>query len=376
MKFWIFGLLCCLLIPVAGQREVMGKVLDKETGEPIPYVNIGLLGKTIGTVSNEKGAFRLVLPRGRSAPDDLVRFSSLGYLPQEIPLGKLLEAEFVTAHLQPSAMALDEVVVSTLPTYTLEEMVGYPLQSTRDFAYWKDSLALGAELGCRIRVSPGLRKLNTLFFRSLQNPSDSLRLRVNFYAYSKGGGPPGSNLNKSGKSILYTLPGGSYEAVVDLEPFDIWVEDDFVTSLELLQVYGSDRISLSMPAAEESRGVTFRRYASQGRWENIGTYGVGYYLQTTYYTDDPRKAINKKVERRLKRTQGIVSGFVFYGRRGLQDVLVENLNTNNETRTDDRGRYSIPASPGDILRYTRPGSDFLILRIRELGNVTVNLKGQ
>lgn len=372
----VFGVALLTGWQLSAQYELQGKVIDAQTEQPIPFVNIGILGERLGTVSNTLGAFDLQIPKGRAVPEDLLRFSSLGYEAKEVPLNRIGTSGFVVIRLEPTTIALEEVVVSVLPTYTLEEIVGYPLKSSRDFAYWKDSLALGAELASRIRVSKGLRKLNTLFFNTRSNPADSLLLRINVYEFKGLGRAPGKNLNTSGKNILYTLRGGAVEAVVDLEPYDLWAENDFVLSLELLEVYGSDLISLTLPATGDSRGETLRRYASQGDWEEIGNYGVGYYLQTTAYTDDIRKAENKKVVRRLKRTQEKVSGFVFYGRNGLENVLVENLNTNEETRSDARGRYEIMASPGDLLRYTRDGGygEFKILKVNKPGNITVNLR--
>lgn len=361
---------------VSAQYFLRGRITDAVSGEPIPFVNIGLVGKGIGTVSDSGGSYELRIPPGQAGGDELLRVSCLGYEPQALSLDQLPADGSVSFALRPAAIALDEVVVSALPTYTLEEIVGYPLESTRDFAYWKDSLALGAELASRIRVSEGMRRLNTLFFNVMNNPADSLLLRINIYEYPPSGRGPDANLNKSGRNIIYTLPGGATGAVVDLHPFDIWVRDDFFLSLELLSAHGSEEIGLTMPAAAESRGATFRRYASQGKWELIGPYGVGYALQTTYYTDDPRKARNRAAERSLARSQAPVSGFVFFGRQALEGIRVENLNTRATTTSDTRGRYSILASVGDVLRFTRPGRDYLIIRVQEPGNLTVNLKGR
>lgn len=356
------------------QYFLRGQITDSFSGEPIPFVNIGLVGKGIGTVSDMDGRYELWIRSGQAEADDLLRISCLGYQPIAKNLGDLPADGQISFPMQPAAVALDEVVVSVLPTYTLEEIVGYPLQATRDFAYWKDSLALGAELASRIRVAAGTRKLNTLFFSVMNNPADSLLLRVNIYEYPESGRGPDANLNTSGRNILFTLPGGEASAVVDLQPFDIWVSDDFFLSLELLAVYGSNEIGLTMPAAEESRGATFRRYASQGDWELIGPYGVGYALQTTYYTNDPRKARNKAVERSLARTQAPVSGFVFFGKVPVEGTRVENLTTRSETTSDERGRYRILASPDDVLRFTSPGNNFLIVRVRQTGTMSVNLK--
>jgi len=371
--FWLLAWVSASLLQ--GQYQFSGTVREAGSGTPLAYVNIGLEGLSIGTVSDESGSFRLQVnvPEDVSLNGAFLLVSSLGYATERLPFSSLQEGDPLDISLRPEAIALDEVVLSALPVFSGEEIVGNPLQNTSDFAYWKDSLALGAELASRIRAPRELRKLNTFFFRVLENPADSLLLRLNIYDLPRNRLEMGDNRNKSGKSILYMLRGGTSEAAIDLEPFNIWVEDDFIASLELLEVYGSDQIALTLPAAQQVGGATYRRYASQGRWEEIGSYELGYNLQTTFYTDNARRAENRKVARQLLRTQGQIQGFIFLGRRGLPDTRIKNLNTNVETRTDARGWYQILASPGDLLRLTRPNGEHRVLKVEKTGNLTVNL---
>lgn len=64
------------LIPVAhGQYMVSGKVLDKQTHQPVPYASVVLAGSHTGTTSNADGEFVLSL---RQVPAKLLAFS-LGY---------------------------------------------------------------------------------------------------------------------------------------------------------------------------------------------------------------------------------------------------------------------------------------------------------
>jgi hypothetical protein len=356
-----------------GQSNLSGTVREAGSGTPLAYVNIGLEGRSVGTVSDQAGTFRLFVPDSVTEAGAMLRISSLGYATVRLPFEGLQEGAPTEIFLQPEAIALEEVVLSALPDFSGEEMVGNPLQHARDYAYWKDSLALGAELASRIRASRDLRKLNTFFFSILENPADSLLLRLNIYDPPKNGSGMGENRNRSGKGILFVLRRGTREAAVDLEPFDIWVTGDFIASLELLDVYGSDRIALTLPATQQVGGATYRRYASQGKWEQIGAYEVGYHLQATFYTDNARRAENRKVARQLQKTQGPIQGFVFLGRRGQADIRVKNLNTNAEARTDARGWYQIEASPGDLLRITRPNGEHRVVKVEKIGNLTVNL---
>ncbi len=54
---------------------IKGMVTDEKTSDPLPFVNIGVKGQTIGTFSDSNGAYRLELPAGQY---DLY-ISSVGY---------------------------------------------------------------------------------------------------------------------------------------------------------------------------------------------------------------------------------------------------------------------------------------------------------
>lgn len=66
--------------PISGadsidQKSILRGMITDDQGEPIAYVNIGVLGTTYGTVTDSKGAYRLALDAGTYT----VVFSSLGY---------------------------------------------------------------------------------------------------------------------------------------------------------------------------------------------------------------------------------------------------------------------------------------------------------
>jgi len=368
----VFSILFLLLsLPLQAQLAFLGQVVDTETGKPIPFVNIGVVNRGIGTVSNEEGNFLLQFRRERVQPGDILRVSSLGYVPTEVPLARLKQStkEFVF-RLQPTAIDLDEVVVSTAELFEVEEEVGYPNLAGKGIGYWKDSIALGGELGSRIRVDKGLRRLNALFFQVMDNPSDSIQLRVNIYDVDKKRALPGPNLNTSGRSILYTLRHGEIFTFIDLRPFDIWVRDDFIVTLELLGVYGTDKVGLSLSAARKSAGRSFRRFASQGVWEKIDEAVVGYTLQTTLFTDNPRKLPKPRELRRRQRREREISGRVYYSNSSVyysnsivnpsQGNLLEGASITNYTRnevatTDKWGHYQMVVNKGDILIVKSPG---------------------
>ncbi|MGI9550065.1 MAG: carboxypeptidase-like regulatory domain-containing protein [Aurantibacter sp.] len=90
---------------VFAQIEISGKVMDKESGEPIPYCNISLESSSVGTASNELGEFIMVVD---SLPIKLI-FSHINYGPQVLDVSQTSE---LTVSLAALTTNLEEVVVS------------------------------------------------------------------------------------------------------------------------------------------------------------------------------------------------------------------------------------------------------------------------
>ncbi len=73
------SLVCFWLALSLPAQSLQSTILDFNTREPIPFVNIGILGKNIGTVSDANGQFTLDIPQAEMVPSDTLRFSSIGY---------------------------------------------------------------------------------------------------------------------------------------------------------------------------------------------------------------------------------------------------------------------------------------------------------
>lgn len=84
-------------------KQITGSVIDEETGDPIPGVNIIIQGTNEGVITDEKGKFSI------SVPDSaILEFSCVGYLAQEIQVGA---SSAIDVEMQEDIMGLDEVVV-------------------------------------------------------------------------------------------------------------------------------------------------------------------------------------------------------------------------------------------------------------------------
>lgn len=63
---------------------IRGRVIDKESGEGLPGVTVLVVGSTIGVSTTMDGKFALKIPE-ESYKKGTLRFSSIGYMPEEKP---------------------------------------------------------------------------------------------------------------------------------------------------------------------------------------------------------------------------------------------------------------------------------------------------
>ena len=108
------GLICLMMMSfslvMAQERQVSGTILDNETGDAIPGVNILIKGTTQGTVTDINGQYQLL-----ANPGDVLAYSSVGFVTQEIIVGNQNLAgnqNTININLSPDIQALAEVVVT------------------------------------------------------------------------------------------------------------------------------------------------------------------------------------------------------------------------------------------------------------------------
>jgi hypothetical protein len=358
MKQDLYFLFTILLLAhnVFAQNDYKGMILDAHTKIPIPYVNIGIVDKGIGTVSDESGKFHLTLDKELVTENDIILFSSLGYKIIQIPISEAVSVtnEYSEIILAPTEIKLEEVVVSNASLVPIKEYLGFQNNGNSSFGYWRDNIALGGELATKIRAQKRTRQLNSLEFEVWENPSDSLLIRINIYDTDGVLGRPKTNLNKSNKNIITTLKKGRGFVDIDLEPYDIYVQDDFFVSLELLKVYGEGKLGLVIAASDGNYG-SYRKYASQDKWEKLSDITMAYYLETTPYVSQKEASKYEAKVQKIRQKQRVLSGFAIHNGTMLADVTVKNNRTKETTKTDAKGRYSIHVEKNDILFFKKEG---------------------
>jgi hypothetical protein len=96
--------LTLLLISNFGYSQIKSIVVDSETKEKLPFVNIWIQNENNGTTSNQNGEFELEIDSQK-----LILFSAIGYETREIKSDSI--KTFV--ELKPTVTELDEVVLKT-----------------------------------------------------------------------------------------------------------------------------------------------------------------------------------------------------------------------------------------------------------------------
>jgi TonB-linked SusC/RagA family outer membrane protein len=104
---------------VKNQAPVSGVVKD-ETGQALPGVSVIIKGTAKGTRTDANGTFSL-----NAAPGDVLVFSYVGYVKQEIAVGS--QTEYVIS-LVPNPNSLNEVVVTALGVKKSEKSLAYANQ--------------------------------------------------------------------------------------------------------------------------------------------------------------------------------------------------------------------------------------------------------
>ena len=256
---------------------VKGQVQDAKTKEALAYVNIGVLNKDLGTVSNKKGEFELLITESHS--NDTIRISRVGFAPQKIVVKNILNRkEGFIIDLTEQISELNEVVVSakkwkykTLGNKTKSKFLG------TGFAYDM----LGAEMGIRINARKNPTLAQTFNFNISHNKlSAKVVFRLNMYKIKDG--RPSENILQ--ESILIPVESGQIgEISTDLKKYNIVLTDDVIVTLEWVEVAGElktgEGIFLSLGLFT---GGTYHRKSSQGKMKKLKGLGVGFNLDVRY----------------------------------------------------------------------------------------------
>ncbi len=268
----LFLPLLVLLQLHAFSQQYGGTIVDKESHEKIPFVNIGVLNKSLGTVTNDAGAFLFDIDS--KFDQDSLRIFMIGYKPKTY-----LVADFKNQFAGNSGLIeLDRAIVN------LEAVIVYSKKTRTEIAgktFHNKNMILGlatdkkgCEIAAQIKIKKRRTTLQELHINIANNPFDSVLLRINLYNSFKG--KPGQNILN--KPIYVVAKQKTGKLSVDLVPYKIVVDSSFFTAVQWI----SEKNDKVLQFCSGMGGAAFIRSSSEDTWFNNKPFGLGINCKVTY----------------------------------------------------------------------------------------------
>lgn len=274
MRTSILILIYIISHSVFGQNKVEGIIKNTETDEPVPYVNIGILNRDKGTVSNENGEFTLEIPI--EFVNDTIKISSIGYETKIFIANEFINIvkENKTISLSEKIIELNEVVVSNKKLK--EKVIGNKTKSKMMRGGFRNA-ELGNELGIKIKIKKSPTYISKFHANVTSNTGEKMKFRLNFYSIEKGL-PKEKLINQN---IIFSIDSKEGEFTLDLSKYNLVVEEDFYLTMELIENEGNKESEVFFSAGLLGN-ATVTRLTSQAEWKKLGSIGIGFSLTSEY----------------------------------------------------------------------------------------------
>ena len=255
-----------LSLTITLAQNYQGIVLDSTNGVAIPYVNIGIVGKNVGTVTNEKGYFSIILDADKFYYDT-IRFSIVGYQSISFQVHEFLNSKFKTDNrifLSPKSTLLQEIIISASSASGL--ILGNKPKSKYANAGFINN-KLGHEIGSLFKVknSPILLdsvQLDSIQLNFVKCNYEKIFLRLNVYRVIDR-----KEENVLHEPIYISLSKSEILArpIIDLSMYNILINSDFIVSVEIVKDLGEKGLYFYASMQSETYPALFRE-TSQSSW--------------------------------------------------------------------------------------------------------------
>jgi hypothetical protein len=256
--FCLFILFPFLTLQTYSQTiEMNGIVIDSETKNPIEFVNIGILNKNKGTISNLNGEFNLSVSKELS--NDSLTLSHVSYYTIKIPIKNFKDQ---TISLEPKTNELSEVIISNRKKRNRKIGV-----KSYNPLLWLGAISEDMDIienAQRINIpdkSVKVKYVNIYLRRGFK--SDSSFVRINFYKNVD---------NRPDEKIVFEnivqkkkIEPGWLQ--IDLTKQNVYLEEDFFVGVEFIPDF-KNKLEVYIGAIL-TKGKGYSRRNSQGEWNKL-----------------------------------------------------------------------------------------------------------
>ena len=268
-----------LFIVNSGKAQTIeGIIFDKQTRQPLDYVQIGIPKKKIGTLSDVNGQFRLA--NAKIEPTDTIIFSYLGYEQKVIVLSELLVDDKLEVLLNKELIELPTSTINA-KSFGKIKKIGYPKTKGKSkVTGWKNMppdknfYEIG-ERGSVIQLSEEVL-VKSINFHIAKTDFDSLLFRVHLYDFEDG--IIGKELTKNNIFVFTNIKKGWVKISMDDAP--ITLENDFIITLEWVEGWTNLTENIVLLSCKSNGGTNVSRdYYSDNSWNFSDNWHTGIFLE-------------------------------------------------------------------------------------------------
>jgi CubicO group peptidase (beta-lactamase class C family) len=247
--------------------DIFGKVVNANNNKPIPYTNIGIKNKGVGSASGEDGSFNLTIEN--KYQNDYVTFSALGYFEENYSVLELSEKSDLIIKLNEKSEQLDEVVI-TANKPKLKKVGNSSLGLFSSGAYIGGGKP-GATLATIMQAPSDNSKLQKVYVHIRDNDlKKKFKLRLRILETGINNQPEKDILNKS-IIISSSVEKGWLE--FDLNDLNLFFENDFYVGIEWIEEL-NERLSMKdafprISYSSSKKTQSYARTTSLNSWNPI-----------------------------------------------------------------------------------------------------------
>ncbi|MBX7108697.1 MAG: carboxypeptidase-like regulatory domain-containing protein [Chitinophagales bacterium] len=251
---FIFG----ICVSSIAQITLTGVVIDSTNQIVLPFVNIGIKEKNIGTSSMADGTFSIIIPTKNE--NDTLTFSMVGYSELNVAIKNIVTTNQKTFQLKLKKAEIKSVIV------TASKLVEQKFGIINDGAiiHFTDGSTNQNdifEIAQLIKLDTAISRITSVNLHINESRSDSGVFRINFYGYN--GNRPTERIIE--KCIIETKQINEGWLKFDLTKYKVYLKGSFVVALEFIPIQKKNKpIYYEIKLGGSSK--SFVRTSSQGEW--------------------------------------------------------------------------------------------------------------
>ncbi|MGB3076346.1 MAG: alpha/beta hydrolase-fold protein [Chitinophagales bacterium] len=283
------------------QTLLSGTVVDSNSKIPLPFVNIGIEHKNIGTTSQKDGFFSINIPLKNQ--DDTLTFSLVGYDDLRMAVKEIISSNTKYFALPIKSITLSNITISA--SRLVEKNFG--IEKNNALIHFTDGSTNQKdifEIAQLMKFDTSLSKITAVNLFIDEPGNEPVTFRINFYAFD--GNMPGNKIVE--KNIVQTHEMKAGWLKFDLSDQNIYLRGNFIVSIEFIPSTNPDKTAVYYEIKLGGGAKSFVRTSSQGTW---GIPPHHYRMFVTALVPDNKKYYNTdNDEKETVPTTSLYSAFV------------------------------------------------------------------